>query len=96
MCLFESELTRVALHVLYGELQLVLRGDVLPGGEEDLLLHGPVLGEEDVGGHGGGEVEHVDVVLDGHLQGRQRVHPLHRAVGAQGEGHVHGLRGWEK
>ena len=59
---------RVALHVLERELDLVLRRDVLPRGQEHLLLHGAVLGEEDVDRENGGKVEHVNVVLDGDLE----------------------------
>ena len=61
------QLTGIALDILEGELNLVLSRDVLPGGEEHLLLHVAVLAEEDVDGNDTGEVEDVDVVLDCNL-----------------------------
>ena len=61
------QLTGIALDILEGELNLVLSRDVLPGGEEHLLLHVAVLAEEDVDGDDAGEVEDVDVVLDCNL-----------------------------
>ena len=56
-----------ALHVLDGVLSLVGGGNVLPGVEEGLLLHGSLLAEEDVDRGNAGEVENVDTVLDCNL-----------------------------
>ena len=72
-------LTCVVLHMRDVSLHLVLRGNVLPGGEEDALVHLAVLDEERVHGHLAGEVEDVDAVLDGHLQVCEWLHALHGA-----------------
>ena len=53
-----------------GELHLVLSRNLLPRGQEDALVHHTVLAEEDVRRHQAGEVEDVDVVLNGHLASR--------------------------
>ena len=39
----KPDLTGIAFDVLEGELDFVLGRDVLPGGQEDLLLHVAVL-----------------------------------------------------
>ena len=55
------------LHVADLALNLVLRWDVLPRGQEDSLVHLAVLDEQNVQRQRTREVEHVDVVLDSDL-----------------------------
>jgi len=80
-----------AFHVLDGELDLVGGGDVLPCVEESFLFHITVLAEEDVQRSDAGEVEDVDVVLDGDLDVGQRVHLLYGAAGVHGKTDVQNL-----
>ena len=64
---FRADAIAGALHPLDGVLDLVGRRDVLPRVQEGFLLHRALFGEEDVEGRDAGEVEDVQVVLDGHL-----------------------------
>lgn len=59
--------TSIHVDVLNAELNLILTGDVLPGGQEHSLLHGPVFSEKDVHWHHRGKVKHINTVLDGNL-----------------------------
>ena len=59
--------TCVALDILKSKLDFILSRDVFPCGQEYLLLHVPVLGEEDMNGNDARKVEHVNVVLDCNL-----------------------------
>lgn len=63
-------LTCSEVDVVEGVLDLVLGGDVFPGGQEHPLVHQSVLRAQHVHGHQAAEVEHVHIVLDGHLQGQ--------------------------
>ena len=89
-------LTCVMLHVRDVALHLVLRGDVLPGGEEDALVHLAVLDEQRVHGQLAGEVEDVDAVLDGHLQVCERLHALHGARRVERQAGVEALVGQQR
>ncbi len=59
--------TCIALNILDGELDFILSRNVFPRGQEDLLLHVPVLGKEDMNGNNAGKVEDVNIVLDCNL-----------------------------
>jgi len=80
-----------ALNILNSVLDLIGCRDVLPGAQECFLLHGSILGEEDVERGNAGKVEDVNAVLDGNLNVCEMIHLLDRASAVHGQADVQGL-----
>lgn len=68
------------------KLLFILRGYILPCGQEDSFLHQAILHEEDMHGNQAGKVVHANIILQRHLQ---TIKPAHTGYSSIPQANTH-------